>query len=178
MRFVMMDRREKANIHRTGRRPILKICSNCGDSFLYVGSHATRNQNFFCCYKCYIDFKTKKRPITCDWCGIVFLKKTSDIDRTEHNFCGPECCLSFRHKYGEAAWNHRVNGETFHRKIAEAKIGRSLLPIEEVHHIDGNHFNNSPENIAVLSKSEHAKIHALNKERGCDGKFIKSIPTS
>ena len=173
----MMERMERANIQKMGRRPILKRCSNCGNSFLYVGSHATRNRNFFCCYECYIDFKTKKMAVNCDWCGTVFFKKSADIDRTEHNFCCPECCLSYRQKQGETACNHRVNGEVIHRKVAEIKIGRRLFPWEEVHHIDGNHFNNNPGNIAVLSKSEHSKIHASKKERSRDGKFIKSIST-
>ena len=175
---VMVKPMARSNSHATGRRPILKRCSNCGNEFFYSGSHATRNQKFFCCYDCYIESKTKKKAITCDWCGGVFLKKSSDIDRTEHNFCCPECCLSFRHKQGEFAWNHRINGETLHRKVAESKIGRKLFPWDEVHHIDGNHFNNSPANISVMSKSEHAKIHASNKKRGRDGRFIKSLPTS
>lgn len=47
-----------------------------------------------------------------------------------------------------------------HHLVAEDAIGRSLLPGEVVHHIDGNKLNNSPENLYVCSGSkEHRGIH-------------------
>jgi HNH endonuclease len=46
-----------------------------------------------------------------------------------------------------------------HRLIMENKIGRYLLPGEEVHHIDGNTLNNDINNLQLLSKSEHARLH-------------------
>lgn len=79
---------------------------------------------------------------------------------------------------GETTWNHRVNGQVKHRKVAEEKLGRKLTPGEEVHHIDGDHFNNDPENIEVLTKSEHAKIHASRKERKENGQFTQKNATS
>ena len=71
------------------------------------------------------------------------------------------------------AYNQRVAGEVLYRYIAGRKIGRSLSSTEEVHHIDGNHMNNDPENLAVVSKSEHARRHATGKERDKHGRFIK-----
>ena len=156
-----------------GRKPIEKRCSNCGRLFSYTGSHATRNKYFFCCYECYIAFKTKQVEVEYDWCGNRFLKKESAIRRTDHNFCSLACSLAYRHKAGEGPWNHRIDGAIVHRKAAEDKLGRRLYSWEEVHHIDGNHFNNDPENIEVLSKSEHSKIHASWKERNSNGQFIK-----
>lgn len=160
------------------RRPVLKICSNCGKQFYYRGSHSSRNKNFFCCYECYIEFKTKRMKVKCDYCGTIFEKKRSDIKRSNHNFCSQECNLSFRHKQGEGTINHRVNGKVVHRRIAEEKIGRPLKPYEEVHHVDGNHFNNDPDNLMILSKSDHSKIHASWKGRCDNGRFIAEKPTS
>ena len=49
----------------------------------------------------------------------------------------------------------------YHRHVASLKIGRWLTPDENVHHIDGNIFNNSPDNLQILSSAEHAKIHGI-----------------
>ena len=48
-----------------------------------------------------------------------------------------------------------------HREIVEAAIGRDLGPDEVVHHRDGTRDNNDPSNLEVLTKSEHARHHAL-----------------
>lgn len=49
---------------------------------------------------------------------------------------------------------------------AETKIGRPLLKGEDVHHLDRDRRNDSPDNLAVLSHSEHMKLHrSEDKER-------------
>lgn len=47
-----------------------------------------------------------------------------------------------------------------HVLVAERNIGRLLRDDEEVHHLDGNRSNNASWNLLVLSKSQHAKLHA------------------
>ncbi|HEC67161.1 MAG TPA: hypothetical protein ENI23_17930, partial [bacterium] len=46
-----------------------------------------------------------------------------------------------------------------HRLLGEFKIGRKLKEDEVVHHKDGNHLNNSTDNLQILTKSEHAQHH-------------------
>ncbi len=58
--------------------------------------------------------------------------------------------------------NHLADKHGFvleHRLVAEQKYGRKLTSSDIVHHIDGNKTNNNPENIVVLTRSEHAKLH-------------------
>ena len=46
-----------------------------------------------------------------------------------------------------------------HRLVMEKYIGRYLESNEEIHHIDGNKFNNKIENLQLLTKQEHRRIH-------------------
>ena len=56
-----------------------------------------------------------------------------------------------------------INGISAYRFIVEKKIGRKLLPDECVHHIDGNHSNDDPNNLMVMSQLEHNRLHKLGK---------------
>lgn len=67
--------------------------------------------------------------------------------------------------------HHLANGMGYvveHRLIWEETNGRRLKPNEEVHHIDGDPANNSPENLVALTKKEHRKLHSA--ENGFTGK--------
>ena len=51
--------------------------------------------------------------------------------------------------------NYRKLYESVHGKIPKDDLGRSY----EIHHIDGNHKNNSIENLICISIEEHYNIH-------------------
>lgn len=46
-----------------------------------------------------------------------------------------------------------------HRRVAEEMLGRPLKPEEIVHHKDGDKSNNRPENLEVMTQSEHIREH-------------------
>lgn len=58
-----------------------------------------------------------------------------------------------------------------HRLVAEKTIGRFLRDDEVVHHINENKLDNTPENLLVLTQSEHIRLHANKRKRGKNGKF-------
>ena len=151
----------------------LKTCDNCGKDFWYRGRHATRNKHFFCCYDCYIGFKTMKVEVPCDLCGALFMKKRSDIWRTDRNFCCEKCYRDYMSLNRQSIIGLHYNGKAVYRMMIEHELGRRLLPEETVHHIDGNHKNNALSNLLVVSESEHQKIHAANKPRNSKGQFIR-----
>ena len=62
-----------------------------------------------------------------------------------------------------------ANGYVFeHILIAEQKLGRPIGREEIVHHINGVKDDNRPENLSVMSRADHAKLHhkATHCKRG------------
>lgn len=51
-----------------------------------------------------------------------------------------------------------------HRVVAEQIIGRRLLSNEIVHHKNGKRWDNRTENLEVMDKYEHAKLHGQREE--------------
>lgn len=57
-----------------------------------------------------------------------------------------------------------------YRKIYEHHIG--IIPVEdngrtyEIHHLDGNHSNNSPDNLIAVTLQEHYDLHAAQQDWG------------
>lgn len=50
-----------------------------------------------------------------------------------------------------------------HIAIAEERLGRKISKDEVCHHLDGNRQNNDSDNVIVILRSEHSKLHAFLK---------------
>lgn len=69
-----------------------------------------------------------------------------------------------------------------HRLVVEKNIGRYLKPDEMIHHINEIRHDNRINNLKIVSRSEHSKIHypkgkkfgaGLNPKKGEDCNFSK-----
>lgn len=50
-------------------------------------------------------------------------------------------------------------GRSVHVVLMEERIGRRLLSDEVVHHIDGDRANNVIENLALMTRAAHTRLH-------------------
>lgn len=50
-----------------------------------------------------------------------------------------------------------------HRKVMQQELGRRLGTNEVVHHIDHNRKHNNPENLEVMTREEHSRLHRMEQ---------------
>lgn len=101
---------------------------------------------------------------------------------------GSRACISKHDGYvylrGDTYRSHSrysSSGLLEHIWIMEQAIGRPLAPGEEVHHINGVRHDNRIENLMLLSRQEHAKIHRMeshftNFVHHASGKEVIMVP--
>jgi len=60
----------------------------------------------------------------------------------------------------------KFQGRHIHRVVAEEMLGRKLLQEEIVHHKDGDKWNNSIDNLEVMTQAAHARLHNIERWHG------------
>lgn len=75
-----------------------------------------------------------------------------------------DLCLGYEYYFDPSHPLSNKSGKVYsHRHEASAMLGRWLLSDEVVHHIDKDKCNNMHNNLLVMSSSQHARLHKIEK---------------
>ena len=147
-----------SHYNRYGGR-IKRKCVICGTEMMLMASAVLNGQGKYCSRKCQSNHYQKRyegnnNP---NWKGGVMISSGRKLIYQKNH---PRCQGQKRSHVFEYVLN------------AEKKIGRYLKKSEIVHHINENINDNSPENLEVMTQSQHAYIHSLIRKRnGVTGRF-------
>jgi hypothetical protein len=113
----------------------------------------------------------KDREFSEQWKRNISISKLKSADKSAKGFSlKPNGYLEY------TRGTHK--GRSVHVVLMEKRIGRRLLPDECVHHIDGDKQNNNEDNLALLTRSGHSRLHRFEdalsnnvRERKENGRF-------
>jgi len=155
-------------------------CLICG-KIEFVGMQRSKNYKA-CSISCYSIYVKQQAPnkYRCSFCNKEHYKKPSEVKKAKNGvFCSVTCFASwksnnlfgaknpnFRNRIYDSDGSRLIHSETFGRKKMHHAVVFEILGINKlppnhcVHHRDGNHLNNAPQNLLVVSFSDHRWIHA------------------
>jgi hypothetical protein len=112
----------------------------------------------------------------CPYCGKDFVAR-----ERRFLFCSRPCGWKGRKRREKKLavwWTHKASGYIHgyvwrdgakvrvkqHRVVVERAIGRTLLPTEDVHHLNGDKTDNRPENLQVIDHGAHSRITSAERD--------------
>lgn len=155
-----------------------KTCGTCGVAFRVPNSRVKTAK--YCSKACSDAAPRKKNTVFCAECGVEFPLKKSQAERNKvwGSFCGSECNSRFRERMTLGAGNPNYRGRGYdsdgykmyiphgkgvlkkHHHVAFRTLGIKKLPKGgHVHHRDCDMMNNEPENLQLISASDHKWLH-------------------
>lgn len=160
-------------------------CQVCGEGF--HPEYGREKTSKYCSKVCYREGRWGKTPAnSCRTCGTDI----SDVGRRSRKFCSVACRAKWQSAevrgenhpnfigviaYGRnGAYRARLSPDhpyadskgyiMEHRLVMEAELGRFLTRDEVVHHINEIPTDNRPENLEVMTKAEHDRLHSANRK--------------
>jgi len=129
-----------------GHKKVERICQHCGQAFLIYPSKVKMGKGKFCSRACSDKGAIGNRggDKSPSWKGEKRERKGVD-----------------GYIFTRAPGHHRALDNYTKRAclVVEKKISRLLLPNEVVHHINRKKDDDRPDNLSVLTRQDHAKIH-------------------
>jgi hypothetical protein len=152
---------------RSQNAPRQKICCGfCGKNYLILQGHFDSKRGYkFCSIKCRNLIKRRKEK------NCIYCKKEFYPNNNNQIFCGNRCsALKKNLDLGRNKKRWMENGYWVlyirnekpikeHIKIMQDFLGRKLEKCEVVHHINQIPTDNRLENLQVMTRSDHTKLH-------------------
>src|SRR3990167_4167173 len=122
----------------------------------------------------FFSYKDRTRVIysgICRVCKTVFYTAYWQAKKKEQAFCSGKCYGIFGRFENSPCWKGGITTSGYkcwvkngvrifeHREIMSKHLGRCLKPSEVVHHINHDALDNRLENLVVVNRSEHIKLH-------------------
>lgn len=153
----MTKRRVHAEPRKSPEPPTVKACPTCGREFKVHICTSLRGGGKYCSRQC----RARTGANNPNWRG----------GRIKDAF-GRVMVYAPEHP------GVRLFGGTHifeYRLIAEQSLGRLLTEGEIVHHKNGDHTDNSPKNLEVMTQAEHARLHMIERRRNRERKVSLGV---
>ncbi|SRR5260221_730614 len=100
----------------------------------------------------------KSVKLNCEVCGKEIEKYTRDIKRNKLFYCSRDC-YNTRRKENLTRLKRSTKYYDDLLNNTSCECGEDKKYLLQIHHMDGNHNNNSPENLEIVCGNCHIKRH-------------------
>lgn len=177
----------------------MAICKICKKEFTIRDLNGRKSRREYCSRKCLLERPRKTINTKCSICDDIITRIPSKIISSLKHYCSKECKIEGSRRFeakrvidyvtNNQGYEKQIMGKKgkaisldgyyvfdgikVHRILMEQYVGRKLKSSEIVHHINGDKFDNRIENLQLLTRAEHNKLHFKGKSH-CDDGLSKS----
>lgn len=107
----------------------------------------------------------KAIKINCSTCNKEMSKYDRDLKRNNKNYCSRECYDGRRSENLKRLKRHtKYYNDLLDSSVCKCGISEKYLL--QIHHMDGNKNNNSPNNLEIVCANCHVKRHLKKNKKG------------